>query len=128
MPLVAFTCSCKTLFGRYIALDKGEELKAVCPQCNAEVTNFTLPHGEGLTTSHLRLPNDQYDYVSPVDGSHISSKRKHRDHLKRHNLIELGNEKPELGKFKASIPRESLRAEMRNQLERMKSDGSWRER
>lgn len=77
----------------------------------------------------LRLPNDQYDYKSPIDGSHISSKRAHRDHLKRHGVIELGNEKPDLSKpFTPKIPRESIHAEIKNTLERMKSDGSWRER
>jgi hypothetical protein len=43
-------------------------------------------------------------------------------------VIELGNEKPDLSKrLEPTIPRESLRAEMKNNLERMKSDGSWRE-
>lgn len=33
-------------------------------------------------------------YISQVDGSYIDSKSKHRDHLKRHNMIELGNDYP----------------------------------
>lgn len=32
-------------------------------------------------------------YVSPVDGSRIASRADHRDHLKRHDLIEVGNER-----------------------------------
>lgn len=32
-------------------------------------------------------------YVSPVDGKHISTRAEHRDHLKRHRLVEVGNEK-----------------------------------
>jgi hypothetical protein len=32
-------------------------------------------------------------YRSPVDRSVIGSRTQHRDHLKRHRLVELGNEK-----------------------------------
>jgi len=34
-------------------------------------------------------------YQSMVDGSLITSRRAHREHLKRHNVIEIGNEKIE---------------------------------
>jgi hypothetical protein len=126
MPDVTFLCDCKCLFGRYIR--DGEPWVAKCKLCGAKVTNATGPNGE-LKPVTLRLPNDQYDYISPVDGSHIASKRAHRDHLKKHGLIELGNEKPDLSKpFTPSVPLDSIKAEMRNQLERMKSDGTWRER
>lgn len=67
-------------------------------------------------------------YVSPIDGKWVGSRSQHREHMKRHGVIELGNEKPKLKPFEATIPRESLRREMRNNLERMKSDGTWRER
>lgn len=33
-------------------------------------------------------------YISQVDGSWIDSRSKHRDHLKRHNMVELGNDVP----------------------------------
>jgi len=33
------------------------------------------------------------DYRSPVDGKMITDKTQHREHLKRHDLIEVGNEK-----------------------------------
>ena len=33
-------------------------------------------------------------YISQVDGSWIESRSKHRDHLKRHGMIELGNDVP----------------------------------
>jgi hypothetical protein len=125
MPLVAFTCSCKTLFGYYKS--DGEAWVHPCPKCGVMVSDAIGPHG-GLKQTHLRLPGDQYDYVSPIDGAHIASKRAHRDHLKRHGVIELGNEKPKLGAFKPTIPRESLKREMQQTLERMKSDGTWRER
>jgi hypothetical protein len=80
------------------------------------------------TPDPLRLPGDQYDYISPQDGSHISSKRAHRDHLKRHNMVELGNEKPTLKPHSSPLfPRQRIREEMKNNVERMKSHGTWRE-
>lgn len=36
---------------------------------------------------------DMGEYVSPVDGSHITSRSQHRDHLRAHDLIEVGNER-----------------------------------
>jgi hypothetical protein len=126
MPEIAFTCDpCKRLFGRYKRDD--EPWTHECPSCGKLITDGIGPHGEGMKVSHLRLPSDQYDYVSPIDGKHISSKRAHRDHLKRHGVIELGNEKPELKPFSPKIPRETIRAEIRDNLERMKSHGTWRE-
>lgn len=33
------------------------------------------------------------EYKSPVDGAMITTRSAHRDHLKRHELIEVGNER-----------------------------------
>ena len=33
-------------------------------------------------------------YISQVDGSYIDSRSKHRNHLKQHNMIEMGNDVP----------------------------------
>jgi hypothetical protein len=124
MPLIAFMCQCKCLFGEYLT---AEPFQATCPLCGEETADW-IDDRVSHARSHLRLPNDQYDYVSPIDGAHISSKHAHRDHLKRHGVIELGNEKPDLSKpLSPTVPRDSIRAEMKNNLERMKSDGSWRE-
>lgn len=125
MPDIVFTCTCKTAFQRWKRDD--EAWVHVCPRCQATVTDALGPLGVKWAVDPLRLPGDQYDYISPQDGTHITSKRAHRDHLKRHGMIELGNEKPELGKFNASIPRDQIRAELRDNLERMKSHGTWRE-
>jgi hypothetical protein len=38
------------------------------------------------------IQSDIEGYISQVDGSWIDSKSKHRDHLKRHRMIELGND------------------------------------
>lgn len=124
MAEVAFECvPCKCLFGEWVR--DGEPMKARCPLCQREVTRFYT--GEAKHTRPVYSVGDQYDYVSVVDGSHISSKRAHREHLKRHGLIEIGNEKAEMKPLEAQIPKHSIRREMRDNLERMKSDGTWRE-
>jgi hypothetical protein len=38
--------------------------------------------------------SDIAGYVSQVDGSWIDSRSKHRNHLKQHRMIELGNDVP----------------------------------
>ena len=40
------------------------------------------------------IASDISGYISQVDGSWIESRSKHRDHLKRHGMIELGNDAP----------------------------------
>jgi hypothetical protein len=124
MPYVVFTCKCRCAFERW--KKDGEEWVHNCPLCGYVTDDAIGPQTEGMKVSHLRLPGDQYDYISAVDGSHIASKRAHREHLKRNGLIEVGNEKPKPNEI--TIPKDSIRAEMRNQLERMRSHGTWRDR
>lgn len=38
------------------------------------------------------IMNDINPYVSMIDGSVISSRSKHRDHLRQHGCIEVGND------------------------------------
>jgi hypothetical protein len=38
--------------------------------------------------------SDIKGYISQVDGSWISSRSHHRNHLKQHRMIELGNDVP----------------------------------
>lgn len=40
------------------------------------------------------ISSDISGYISQVDGSWIESRSKHRDHLKRHGMVELGNDVP----------------------------------
>lgn len=40
------------------------------------------------------VASDIGGYVSQVDGSWIESRSKHRDHLKRHGMVEIGNDVP----------------------------------
>ena len=38
------------------------------------------------------VTSDIGGYISQIDGSWIGSRSKHRDHLKRHGMVELGND------------------------------------
>jgi len=40
------------------------------------------------------VQSDIEGYISQVDGTWIKSKSMHRDHLKQHRMIELGNDVP----------------------------------
>jgi len=35
---------------------------------------------------------DIQPYISQIDGSEITSRSKHREHLRQHNCVEIGNE------------------------------------
>ena len=49
---------------------------------------------KGLKRAASMVMSDIGGYISQVDGSWIESRSKHRDHLKRHGMIELGNDVP----------------------------------
>lgn len=51
-------------------------------------------------------------YISQVDGSWIDSRSKHRNHLKQHRMIELGNDAPMQQKT-AEVSRKSQEARKR---------------
>jgi hypothetical protein len=44
------------------------------------------------------VTSDIQPYISQIDGSWITSRSKHRTHLRDHNCIEIGNEKQEAPK------------------------------
>ena len=50
--------------------------------------------GDYKSSQHHIMP-DIEPYQSMVDGSMITSRSKHREHLRKHNCFEVGNEKME---------------------------------
>ena len=58
------------------------------------------------------VQSDIEGYVSQVDGSWIKSKSMHRDHLKQHRMIELGNDVP-MQHRKAEVSKKSQEARKR---------------
>jgi hypothetical protein len=63
---------------------------------NAEGRNCLLPEygGEPDNASmSIQIMPDIGEYTSVVDGTRISSRSHHREHIRRHELIEVGNER-----------------------------------
>lgn len=65
----------------------------------------------------IHIMPDIQPYKSMVDGSRIKSRSDHRDHLRAHGVIEVGNEKMETKR--TPIDREIRRAVIREQLSGM---------
>jgi hypothetical protein len=49
---------------------------------------------EAQKRTHHMVTSDIGGYISQVDGTWIESRSKHRDHLKRHRMVEVGNDVP----------------------------------
>jgi hypothetical protein len=56
--------------------------------------------------------SDIEGYISQVDGTWIKSRSHHRDHLKQHRMIELGNDVP-MQRKTAEISKKSQEARKR---------------
>jgi hypothetical protein len=79
---------------------------------------------EGVATSDLASPmviGDVQPYRSVITGEVIGGRRQHRDHLKAHGCVELGNDMP-----KPRKPAEPSRAEIAASLKRAMEDGNLR--
>ena len=67
---------------------------------------------------HQIMPDIQ-PYQSMADGSMITGRRQHREHLRQHNCIEIGNESMETRKAPPiDTRREVLRAQLANMTNR----------
>jgi hypothetical protein len=118
VPLYDFRCEqghVEEHFRRYEA--RHDPL--ACATCGGAMAMAFLPP---------QVMRDLDGYQSMVDGSWIGSRSEHRDHLKRHSLRELGNDKPDFTPRGPRVPRDSIRAEIRNTVEAMKAGGRFRER
>ena len=63
----------------------------------------------------IHVVSDIGGYKSMADGSWISSRSQHREHLKRHNCFEVGNEMPK--PRQATLPSREMRIKrLREQL------------
>jgi len=51
------------------------------------------PQFENKRTGSVQVMRDIGEYTSVVDGEHISSRSQHREHIRRHDLVEVGNER-----------------------------------
>ena len=60
--------------------------------------------GVGPTLHHGEI----YDYASPIDGEQVVSRHQHHEHMRKHNVIEMGSEVPK--------PREETPFDWKNAL------------
>lgn len=74
--------------------------------------NHILPDYPGGTDAFFASANNfpyymspKLEYKSPIDGAIISSRRAHEDHMRKHNVIEVGNEKWPTRTEAAPMPR-----------------------
>ena len=117
MPLYDYRCPEGHVREEYRRYEHRDD-PATC-ECGKPLERVWLPP---------QVMRDIDGYVSMVDGSWIGSRSQHREHLKRHGMRELGNEKPDFTKRGPMIPRESVRREIKDTVDRMKAEGKWRVR
>lgn len=78
---------------RYREIWKDGELFATF--AGGELT-YLNPSHQPAKRSELAMPmviRDIGEYRSPIDGQMITSRNQHRDHLRAHDVVEVGNEK-----------------------------------
>ena len=80
-----------------------------------EVGDYVPARPNGL----LIIPDIQ-PYQSVIDGSVIAGRRQHREHLKAHDCIEVGNEKMK-PKPMREIPRQERRDAIRKAIHDLKN-------
>lgn len=90
---------------------------------NGEVTFMRDDHSDDAQIGP-QVIRDIEPYQSMVDGSMITSRSQHREHLKRHNCFEVGNEKME---SKPPAPPQGRDTERRIALHRQLGDMSDRQ-
>ena len=105
-----------------------------CPRCAHELTVvLKLAEHETFKPRHCRKPmfqvmfapqitTDIQPYRSMITGERIAGRSQHREHLRRHGCIEIGNEMP---KSKAAKP--ISQASRREQLSKQLGDMSDRQ-
>lgn len=63
----------------------------------------------------LHVIEDMKPYRSPIDGKMVTSRTQHRDHMRKHDVVEVGNEKLS-GKPKRQEKDPALRHEIEKNL------------
>lgn len=78
---------------RYKAVYRGGKLFAEYE--NGELTYLDPEYSAAKRSDAVHAPmiiRDIGEYVSPLDGSTITSRSAHRDHLRKHDVVEVGND------------------------------------
>lgn len=82
MPI--YPCKCEEC-GHYEEVVRAvAECRDLPEHCGAQMRRVYTP---------LPVMEDMKPYRSPLDGSIVSSRAEHRNHMRKHDVIEVGNEK-----------------------------------
>jgi hypothetical protein len=86
----------------------------------ADGYNYVLPEFGGserpCTSGSPYVMPDKMAYVSPMDGTEVSSRSTHREHMKRHGVVEAPDSPYELGR---EIPISSARDDIRRAVQQL---------
>ena len=64
---------------------------------------------------------DRVEYRSTIDGSMITGRKQHRDHLKAHGCIEIGNEAPKEKSVRVKIDKDEIARDIKTAIEQVKA-------
>ena len=84
MPVYVYRCPCGQ--EKEVFRTVSEHTKTINCECGMEAKQVIMP---------LHVIPDIQPYRSMVTGERIKGRAHHRQHLKQHNVIEVGNEKVE---------------------------------
>lgn len=62
---------------------------------------------------------DRVEYRSTIDGSMITGRKQHRDHLKTHGCVEIGNEAPKEHTVRVKIDKNELGRDIKTAIEQV---------
>ena len=100
MPAYDLRCAEGHVAEVYISLAQFDDPLGPCERCGSPrqrmISVPAIHHGE------------IYDYASPIDGEQVVSRHQHHEHMRKHNVIEMGNEVPK--------PREETPFDWKNAL------------
>lgn len=82
MPI--YPCECKTCGHYDEPFLPFSEYKNLPECCGEKMSRVFTPVG---------VIEDMKPYKSPIDGNWVTSRAQHREHMKHHDVIEVGNEK-----------------------------------
>lgn len=81
MPVYACKCECGHTEDVFRKIEDHGEWP---DHCNTMMSRY-------ITTTNVMA--DMKEYRSPLDGTVVRSRKHHRDHMRKHGVIEVGNEK-----------------------------------
>ena len=100
MPAYDLRCSEGHVAEVFIPLSRFDDPLAPCERCGAPC--------QRMISAPMIHQGEIYDYASPIDGEQVVSRHQHHEHMKKHNVIEMGSEVPK--------PREETPFDWKNAL------------